>query len=139
MGRGADGRFLRCLKTERSGTIAQQWLGRHGEYFQYRKIRQKKQRFLDREQLIIDTALALMIEKSIERVTVAEIARQSGIGKGTIYKHFESKAEIMMRIMIDYEKSTAANLQEGIRATDNGNPGAVVKSYFRVTPCQSGS
>jgi AcrR family transcriptional regulator len=94
------------------------------------KIRQKKQRFLDREQLIINTALDLMIDKGIERVTVAEIARQSGIGKGTIYKHFESKSEIMMRIMIDYEKSTAANLQRGIHATDNGNPGAVVKAYF---------
>ncbi|MBV1930639.1 MAG: TetR/AcrR family transcriptional regulator [Porticoccaceae bacterium] len=94
------------------------------------KIRQKKQRFLDREQLIIDTALTLLIQKGIEKVTVAEIACEAGIGKGTVYKHFESKAEIMMRIMLDYERSTAANLQIGIQDTDNGNPGAVVKAYF---------
>ena len=80
--------------------------------------------------MIIDTALALLIRKGSEKVTVAEIASQAGIGKGTVYKHFESKAEIMIRIMLDYERSTAASLQAGIQATDNGNPGAVVKAYF---------
>ena len=94
------------------------------------KIREKKRRFLAREQLIIDTALSLLIGTGIERVTVAEIARQAGIGKGTVYKHFESKSEIMMRIMLDYEKSTATNLLAGIQATENGDPGAVVKAYF---------
>ena len=94
------------------------------------KIRNKKQRFLAREQLIIDTALSLLISNGIEKVTVAEIARQAGIGKGTVYKHFESKAEIMIRIMLDYETTTTANLQAGILATENGDPGAVVKAYF---------
>ncbi|RLA54986.1 MAG: TetR/AcrR family transcriptional regulator [Gammaproteobacteria bacterium] len=94
------------------------------------KIREKKRRFLAREQLIIDAALSLLIDAGIERVTVAEIARQAGIGKGTVYKHFESKSEIMMRIMLDYEKSTATNLLAGIQATENGDPGAVVKAYF---------
>ncbi len=94
------------------------------------KIRQKKQRFLDREQLIIDTALNLLIDRGLEKVTVAEIASKAGIGKGTVYKHFESKAQIMMRIMLDYQRSTAASLRVGIEATDKGNPGAVVKAYF---------
>jgi TetR/AcrR family transcriptional regulator len=94
------------------------------------KIRQKKQRFLDREQLIIDTAIILLTKRGIEKVTVAEIAREAGIGKGTVYKHFESKAEIMMRIMLDYARSTSTTIKEGIQATVNGNPGAVVKAYF---------
>lgn len=96
------------------------------------KIREKKQRFLAREQLIIDTALGLLLDNGAEKVTVAEIATQAGIGKGTVYKHFESKAEIMMRIMLDYEKSTAVSLQRGISATENGDPGAVVKAYFEA-------
>ena len=94
------------------------------------KIRQKKLRFLTREQLIVDTALALLLANGFEQVTVAEIAREAGIGKGTVYKHFESKAEILMRIMLNYEQSTAANLKAGILATENGEPGAVVKAYF---------
>tara|TARA_R110000787_G_scaffold4365_5_gene16827 strand:+ start:3859 stop:4524 length:666 start_codon:yes stop_codon:yes gene_type:complete len=96
------------------------------------KIREKKQRFLAREQLILDTALGLLLDNGTEKVTVAEIATRAGIGKGTVYKHFESKAEIMMRIMLDYEKSTAVSLQRGISATENGDPGAVVKAYFEA-------
>jgi TetR/AcrR family transcriptional regulator len=94
------------------------------------KIKQKKLLFLAREQLIVETALSLLLDRGPENVTVAEIARNAGIGKGTVYKHFESKAEIMVRIMLDYEKSTAANLLGGIRAAEKGDPGAVVKAYF---------
>jgi TetR/AcrR family transcriptional regulator len=94
------------------------------------KIKQKKLLFLAREQLIVDTTLSLLLDRGPENVTVAEIARNAGIGKGTVYKHFESKAEIMVRIMLDYEKSTAANLLGGIRAAEKGDPGAVVKAYF---------
>lgn len=95
------------------------------------KIKAKKRRFLAREQLIVDASRLLLIDKGIDKVTVADIARGAGIGKGTVYKHFESKAEIMMRIMLDYEKSTAAHLKAGIKETVNGNAGAAVKAYFK--------
>lgn len=36
------------------------------------------------------------------------IADAVGIGKGTIYKHFKSKAEIYLRLMLDYERDLAA-------------------------------
>jgi AcrR family transcriptional regulator len=94
------------------------------------KIKEKKRSFLAREQLIVDTARSLLIDNGVDNVTVAEIAGNAGIGKGTVYKHFESKAEIMVRIMLDYEKSTAANLKAGIKATGSGDAGAAVKAYF---------
>lgn len=94
------------------------------------KIRQKKQKFLAREQQIIETALDLLLLAGVEKVTVAEIARRAGIGKGTVYKHFESKNQILMRIMLDYERCTAENLRRGIEAVESGNPGAAVKAYF---------
>ncbi len=94
------------------------------------KIREKKRRFLKREQRIIDTALRLLIKQGIEQVTVSAISKEAGIGKGTVYKHFQSKAEIMMRIMLDYEQNIGANLQAGIVATERGDPGAAAKAYF---------
>lgn len=94
------------------------------------KIREKKRRFLRREQRIIDTALRLLIKQGIDQVTVSAISREAGIGKGTVYKHFQSKAEIMMRIMLDYEQNIGANLQAGIVATERGDPGAAAKAYF---------
>ncbi len=94
------------------------------------KIREKKRRFLKREQRIIDTALRLLIKQGIDQVTVSAISKEAGIGKGTVYKHFQSKAEIMMRIMLDYEHNIGANLQAGIVATERGDPGAAAKAYF---------
>lgn len=94
------------------------------------KIRAKKQRFLAREQLVIDTTLDLLVRDGIDKVTVSAIAAQAGIGKGTVYKHFQSKAEIMMRIVLDYEQMLVENVAEGIKATESGDPGAAAKAYF---------
>lgn len=96
------------------------------------KIREKKRRFLAREKLIVETALRLLICAGVDRVTVAEIASAAGIGKGTVYKHFQSKAEIMMRIIRDYESNIALKLNAGIDATEKGDPGAAAKAYFET-------
>ena len=96
------------------------------------KIREKKRRFLAREERIIDKALQLLIRDGIDRVTVSAIARAAGVGKGTVYKHFLTKTEILMRIVLDYEQSITANLRLGIEATEAGDPGAAARSYFQA-------
>ena len=65
-----------------------------------RKVRE----FRRREQEILDVALKLFLESGEDSVTVEMIAATVGIGKGTIYKHFKSKAEIYLRLMLDYER-----------------------------------
>ena len=69
-----------------------------------RKVRE----FRRREQEILDTALKLFLETGEDSVTVEMIADAVGIGKGTIYKHFKSKVEIYLRLMIDYERDLNA-------------------------------
>ena len=71
-----------------------------------RKVRE----FRRREQEILDTALKLFLEQGEDSVTVEMIADAVGIGKGTIYKHFKSKAEIYLRLMLDYERDLNALL-----------------------------
>jgi AcrR family transcriptional regulator len=95
------------------------------------KIRAKKKRFLEREERIVEAARRLFLENGVDNVTVSHIAQRAGIGKGTVYKHFESKAQIMVRIMLDYEKRICANLEKGIDATLNGDPGAAARAYFQ--------
>jgi AcrR family transcriptional regulator len=72
-----------------------------------RKVRE----FVRREQEILDAALALFLAQGEEGVTVEMIADAVGIGKGTIYKHFKSKAEICLRLMLDYERELSSILQ----------------------------
>lgn len=96
------------------------------------KIREKKRRFLAREERIIAKALELLIEHGIDKVTVSAIAKEAGVGKGTVYKHFLTKTEILMRIVLDYEQSITENLRLGIEATEEGDPGAAARSYFQA-------
>ena len=96
------------------------------------RIREKKKRFLNREQRIVDASLKLLLEKGIDNVTVSAIAREAGVGKGTVYKHFLTKTEILMCIMLNYERNITENLKEGIEATEKGDPGAAARSYFKA-------
>ncbi len=63
------------------------------------KATRKAQEFRQREREILDAALALFLEEGEDRVTVEMIADRVGIGKGTIYKHFESKDQLLLTIV----------------------------------------
>lgn len=88
-----------------------------------RKVRE----FRRREQEILDTALKLFLEQGEDSVTVEMIADAVGIGKGTIYKHFKSKAEIYLRLMLDYERDLAALFHSEDVARDKE---ALSRAYF---------
>lgn len=96
------------------------------------RIREKKKLFLAREQRIIDAAIELFLEESIDRITVSKIAVRAGIGKGTVYKHFLTKNEILIRIILDYEHNITTRLTDGINRADSGDSGAAAKSYFQA-------
>lgn len=96
------------------------------------RIREKKKLFLAREQRIIDAAIALFLSESIDRITVSKIAVKAAIGKGTVYKHFLTKNEILIRIILDYERNITARLTDGIKRAESGISGAAAQSYFQA-------
>jgi AcrR family transcriptional regulator len=57
----------------------------------------------------------LFLEKGIGELTIAELARAAGIGKGTIYEYFENKEDIVFEIieifMEEFEASLETTLQ----------------------------
>ena len=93
-----------------------------------KKFQQKVQEFQCREQEILSAALTLFLEHGEERVTVEMIAEQVGIGKGTIYKHFQSKSEIYLQLMIRYEEQ----LSELFATMDAaGDKERLARDYFQ--------
>ncbi len=58
----------------------------------------KRQAFTGREQDILSVSESLMADKGVRKVSVDHIAARTGIGKGTIYKHFDSKRDLMIAI-----------------------------------------
>lgn len=92
------------------------------------KATQKAREFRQREQAILDCAFQLFIEQGEEKVTVEMIADKVGIGKGTIYKHFETKNEIYLLLMIRYEEELADLFRRVDTDTDKE---ALMREYFR--------
>lgn len=92
------------------------------------KATRRVQEFRQREREILDVALTLFLEQGEDRVTVEMIADRVGIGKGTIYKHFETKHEIYLLLMIRYEEELSDIFQR-IRESDDKE--TLAREYFR--------
>jgi len=78
------------------------------------QIDRKQREFEKREEEILDAALELCSTHEFESVTVEQIATQVGIGKGTVYKHFSSKDELLFRINIRFYEGLLQQLREQI-------------------------
>jgi len=59
-------------------------------------------KIVDKEQKRKDIALAcsdLIHDLGIKKITVAQVAKTAGIGKGTVYEYFENKEDIIFEII----------------------------------------
>lgn len=54
------------------------------------------------KELILDAAEKLLETKKISGISLAEIAREAGISKGTLYYHYKSKNEILTDLTDKY-------------------------------------
>jgi AcrR family transcriptional regulator len=43
---------------------------------------------------LLETAQRLFNEQSVETITMSDIAKSAGVGKGTLYRHFSDKADL---------------------------------------------
>mgnify|MGYP000527558144 FL=1 len=97
------------------------------------KLREKKKKFLARGAAIRDSAISLLKNTDMDSVTVSLIAKHAGIGKGTIYKHFLSKAEILISIVYDYERNICENIRLYIsEGKGDKEPISVIRKYFSL-------
>lgn len=52
----------------------------------------------DNRKLIIDTAISIIGQKGVEQTSLAKIAKECGLSKGTIYYYFASKNDLIFDI-----------------------------------------
>jgi len=71
----------------------------------------KMREFERREQEILDAALALCSTPEFESVTMDQIAELADVGKGTLYKHFASKDEMLFRLMLRFYRGLLEELR----------------------------
>jgi AcrR family transcriptional regulator len=68
--------------------------------------------FIQRESDILAAAVRLFEIDDWQSVTIEQIARAVDIGKGTIYKHFASKDELLARLALDFQRSLLDELAQ---------------------------
>ena len=73
----------------------------------------------DIRDLILDAVDALLARYGYGKMTVEDVARQVGIGKGTIYLHFPSKEELVLAHIDRIAETVIRKLQELADSSDS--------------------
>ena len=71
-----------------------------------------------REEVILDAADLLLARYGYKKMTVDDLAREAGIGKGTVYLHFKSKEDVVLS-HVDRIVRRSLERQQGIIESDD--------------------
>jgi len=84
-----------------------------------------------RVERVLDTAADLLVRWGYQRVTIDEIARRAGIGKGTVYLHFRTKEELFLMVLLRTHHRVAAAMVDRMLADPaEVLPARMVRSLF---------
>lgn len=79
----------------------------------------------NREQ-ILDTAYKIFVEKGLS-IPISEIAREAGVGIGTVYRHFPSKEALLDAVYLSYKQQLT---EEAKSLVNNPDPGKAFFEFF---------
>ena len=69
---------------------------------------------------ILDATLALLAEQGVGGLTVDAVAARAGVGKATVYRHWASRADLIVdsisSLLTDDEALEHGNLREDLEA-----------------------
>ena len=99
-------------------------------YCNLKKVSRKAQDFQRREKAILAAALKSFGSDHWESVTVAQIAREVGIAKGTMYLHFASKQEIYARLALDFYQALTLHLDQPLTSNASDNLQELITRAF---------
>jgi AcrR family transcriptional regulator len=73
-----------------------------------------------REQRILDAASTLILRQGYRRTSMAAIAREAGVGKGTLYLHWARREDLFTALIIREKLAMAVDLRQRIAADPDG-------------------
>ena len=77
----------------------------------------------ERQKEILDTALDLISQKGIQGLTIKNLSKKIGISEPAIYRHYENKTEILLKILNLFKESSGSIFEEALHS----DPGAIHK------------
>ncbi|PSL00980.1 TetR family transcriptional regulator [Murinocardiopsis flavida] len=70
----------------------------------------------ERARRILDAAAELLVAWGYRRVTIDEVARRAGVGKGTVYLHWKTKEALFLVVLLRAKSSSFATYVRRMRA-----------------------
>jgi AcrR family transcriptional regulator len=93
-----------------------------------------RHRFADTRGRIEHAAVRLFVEKGVAETTVKDIARAVGLSEGALYRHFESKDDLVWKAFERHYVDFAATLQRlaDSEPTTYGKVAAMIRGFCRA-------
>jgi AcrR family transcriptional regulator len=73
-----------------------------------------------REERLLDVAAALLVRWGYRKTTIDDVAREAGVGKGTIYLHWKDKNELFRAAILRDQQRCGEEIQRRIAADPEG-------------------
>ncbi len=73
-----------------------------------------------REERILDAAAALLVRWGYRKTTIDDVAREAGVGKGTIYLHWKDKNELFRAAVLRAQQQAGVEVMRRIAADPEG-------------------
>ncbi len=73
-----------------------------------------------REERILDAAATLLVRWGYRKTTIDDVAREAGVGKGTIYLHWKDKNELFRAALMRAQLQASAEVIQRIAADPEG-------------------
>ena len=86
-----------------------------------------------KKDMILDAMQRLMNQTSAQSISVSDVAKEAGIGKGSIYYYFKSKEEILEAVI---ERSYSAAIEKAKNLLDATDMGALTKMEVIFRTCR---
>ena len=61
-----------------------------------------KKEMEEKDRKILETAFRIFVEKKIEPVSMGEIAKEAGVGRATVFRHYQKKLELVIAVCTNW-------------------------------------
>lgn len=83
--------------------------------------------FSERQKEILTTAVEIIAAKGIQGLTIKNLSKEIGISEAAIYRHFDSKTNILMAILKSFEQESKNFLNDD----ENMSPSERITDFFQ--------
>lgn len=84
---------------------------------------------LDSKESILDAAQDLIAQHGYAGFSIRDLARESGLAKGTIYHHFQDKRDIYRSVMVRDLSQLSARVQDAVADADPEDPEVWLRAF----------